>query len=97
MINAGILDGDMVVVKRQDDADDGTFVVALLDDEATLKRFFREDGQVRLQPENDSMQPIFTRDPRIIGKVTASCAGCDDTGVRTRISSRNRWPLTYAG
>ncbi len=70
MINAGILDGDMVVVKRQDDADDGDIVVALLDDEATLKRFFREDGQVRLQPENDSMQPIFTRDPRIIGKVT---------------------------
>ncbi len=70
MINAGILDGDMVVVKPQDDADDGDIVVALLDDEATLKRFFREDDQVRLQPENDSMQPIFTRDPRIVGKVT---------------------------
>lgn len=70
MINAGILDGDVVVVKRQPDADDGDIVVALLEDEATLKRFFREEGQVRLQPENDAMQPIFTRAPHIVGKVT---------------------------
>jgi repressor LexA len=70
MINAGILDGDIVVVKRQDNADNGDIVVALLDDEATLKRFFREADQVRLQPENDSMVPIFTKDPRIVGKVT---------------------------
>lgn len=70
MINAGILDGDIVVVKRQENADDGDIVVALLEDEATLKRFFREADQVRLQPENDSMAPIFTRDPRIVGKVT---------------------------
>jgi len=70
MVNAGILDGDLVVVKRQDSADDGDIVVALLDDEATLKRFYREADQVRLQPENDSMAPIFTRDPRIVGKVT---------------------------
>ena len=70
MIKAGILDGDMVVVKRQEYADDGDIVVALLEDEATLKRFFREAEQVRLQPENDDMQPIFARDPVIVGKVT---------------------------
>ncbi len=70
MINAGILDGDIVVVKRQDTADDGDIVVAMLGDEATLKRFYREADQVRLQPENDSMEPIFTRHPRIAGKVT---------------------------
>lgn len=70
MIKAGILDGDIVVVKRQESADDGDIVVALLEDEATLKRFFREAKHVRLQPENDSMEPIFTRDPRIVGKVT---------------------------
>jgi repressor LexA len=70
MIKAGILDGDMVVVKRQEYADDGDIVVALLEDEATLKRFFREADQVRLQPENDDMRPIFARDPVIVGKVT---------------------------
>jgi repressor LexA len=71
MINAGIFDGDIVVVKRQDTADDGDIVVALLSDEATLKRFYREDDRVRLQPENDLMEPIFTRDPLIAGKVIA--------------------------
>jgi repressor LexA len=71
MINAGIFDGDIVVVKRQETADDGDIVVALLTDEATLKRFFREEDQVRLQPENDLMEPIFTRDPLIAGKVIA--------------------------
>jgi repressor LexA len=70
MINAGILDGDIVVVRQQDTANDGDIVVALLQDEATLKRFFREADQVRLQPENDAMQPILTRDPRIVGRVT---------------------------
>lgn len=70
MIKAGILDGDVVVVRRQADADDGDIVVALLDDEATLKRFFREAECVRLQPENDTMAPILTRDPRIVGRVT---------------------------
>ena len=70
MVNAGILDGDVVVVKRQEHADDGDIVVALLDDDATLKRFFRESDQVRLQPENDSMLPIYCRDPHIVGKVT---------------------------
>jgi repressor LexA len=70
MVKAGILDGDLVVVKRQETADDGDIVVAILHEEATLKRFFRESDAVRLQPENDSMAPIFTRDPRIVGKVT---------------------------
>ncbi|MHB8869296.1 MAG: transcriptional repressor LexA [Thermoleophilia bacterium] len=70
MMNAGILDGDLVVVRHQDDADNGDIVVALLGEDATLKRFFREKGFVRLQPENDSMEAIVTRDPRIVGKVT---------------------------
>lgn len=70
MINAGILDGDLVVVRRQETAENGDIVVALLGEEATLKRFFREQGYVRLQPENDAMEPIVTRDPRIVGKVT---------------------------
>jgi repressor LexA len=71
MINAGIFDGDIVVVKRQETAADGDIVVAVLTDEATLKRFFRERDQVRLQPENDLMEPIFVRDPLIAGKVIA--------------------------
>lgn len=70
MIKAGILDGDIVIVRQQETADDGDIVVALLEDEATLKRFYREADQVRLQPENDTMEPILTRDPRIVGKVT---------------------------
>jgi repressor LexA len=70
MIKAGILHGDVVVVKQQDTADDGDIVVAMLGEEATLKRFFREADQVRLQPENDGMSPIYTRHPRILGRVT---------------------------
>jgi len=69
MIGAGILDGDLVVVRRQEDAANGEIVVALLEDEATLKRFFREDDHVRLQPENEEMEPIWSRNPRILGKV----------------------------
>lgn len=69
MVEAGILDGDLVVVRRQEDATNGDIVVALMDDEATLKRFFREEEYVRLQPENSEMEPIWSRDPRIIGKV----------------------------
>lgn len=70
MMNAGILDGDLVVVRRQDHAENGDIVVALLGEEATLKRFFKEQGFVRLQPENDAMEPILVRDPLIVGKVT---------------------------
>ena len=75
MINAGILEGDIVVVKREQTAENGDIVVALAGDdesadEATVKRFFREDGRVRLQPENDSMEPIYASHVQVIGKVT---------------------------
>lgn len=69
MKNVGILDGDLVVVKPQDEADDGEIVVALLGDEATVKRFYREADHVRLQPENEAMQPIRSRDVRVLGRV----------------------------
>jgi len=69
MIEAGIFDGDVVVVRRQESAENGDIVVALLGDEATLKRFYRESDHVRLQPENAAMQPIRVREPRIAGKV----------------------------
>lgn len=69
MIEAGIFDGDLVVVRRQPTADNGDIVVALLNDEATVKRFFRENGHIRLQPENKAMSPILVRDPLILGKV----------------------------
>jgi repressor LexA len=74
MVNAGILDGDVVVVRRQDTAQNGDIVVALAGqdeaaDEATVKRFFREDGRVRLQPENDALEPIFAAHVSILGKV----------------------------
>jgi repressor LexA len=69
MIEAGILNDDMVVVRSQHDVNNGDVVVALLDEEATVKRFFREDGRVRLQPENRSMDPIYATDLQILGKV----------------------------
>ena len=71
MINAGILDGDCVMVERQNTADNGDIVVALLGDSATVKRFYREDGYIRLQPENDRMDPIIVEDQelQILGKV----------------------------
>lgn len=69
MIGAGILDGDVVVVARQPNADDGDIVVALLGDEATVKRFYREDGRIRLQPENPRLEPIFADEVTILGKV----------------------------
>lgn len=69
MINAGILSGDQVIVKRQSTAENGDIVVALLDDSATVKRFYKEDGRYRLQPENDTMDPIFTDQVVIEGKV----------------------------
>lgn len=71
MINAGIFNGDYIVVTEQHDARDGEVVVALIDDSATVKTFYREDGRVRLQPENDSMAPIYVENPTILGKVTA--------------------------
>jgi len=69
MVNAGMLDGDLVVVQRQDTARDGEIVVALVGEEATVKRFFRESDHIRLQPENDHMEPIRSREVQIIGKV----------------------------
>lgn len=71
MIEAGILDGDWLVVQQRSTASDGDIVVALLEDEATVKRFFRENGRVRLQPENSSMQPIYTEEVAILGKAVA--------------------------
>jgi repressor LexA len=75
MIKAGILEGDLVVVRRQQDARNGDIVVALAGadetaDEATVKRFFREDGRIRLQPENDALEPIYTDYVEVLGKVT---------------------------
>ncbi len=69
MINAGILDGDHIIVAQQETADNGDIVVALLDDSATVKRFYRENSQIRLQPENDAMDPIYATDVQILGKV----------------------------
>jgi repressor LexA len=75
MIEAGILDGDVVVVRRAQDARDGEIVVALAGDdeaadEATVKRFFRESGRIRLQPENSALEPIYAPHVQILGKVT---------------------------
>jgi len=69
MVDAGILDGDFVVVRRQETASDGEIVVALVGEEATVKRFFKESDHVRLQPENATMEPIRTRDVSIVGRV----------------------------
>ncbi|MBE3589417.1 MAG: transcriptional repressor LexA [Firmicutes bacterium] len=69
MIEAGILDGDRVIVRRQDTAENGDIVVALIGDEATVKRYYREADHIRLQPENSRMEPIRTREATIIGRV----------------------------
>jgi len=69
MINAGIMDGDMVVVKRQQTADNGDIIVALLDEEATVKRFFQHSHAVELRPENEALEPIITREAQILGRV----------------------------
>ncbi len=69
MINAGLFDGDMAIIKKQDYADNGDIVVALLDDEATIKRFFREGAYVRLQPENPALTAIIVDSVAILGKV----------------------------
>nr|WP_235918940.1 transcriptional repressor LexA [Heliomicrobium undosum] len=71
MINAGIHDGDLVIVRIQQTADNGDIVVALLGDEATIKRFFKETDYYRLQPENDYMDPILIKEVHILGKVIA--------------------------
>lgn len=71
MINAGIYDGDYIVVREQRDARNGEIIVALIDDSATVKTFYREKDRIRLQPENDAMEPIYVKNPTILGRVTA--------------------------
>ena len=71
MIGAGILDGDRILVQEQKTAQNGEIVVALIDDSATVKRFYKENGYIRLQPENDAMDPIIVKDCVILGKVIA--------------------------
>ncbi|MCI5950607.1 MAG: transcriptional repressor LexA [Parolsenella sp.] len=70
MINAGIFDGDYIVVREQHDAHNGEIVVALIEDSATVKTFYREKDRIRLQPENDTMEPIYAINPTILGRVT---------------------------
>lgn len=69
MVNAGILDGDLVLVEQQATAENGEKIVALVNDSATVKTFYKEDGYFRLQPENDEMDPILVDDLQIVGKV----------------------------
>ena len=69
MINAGIFNGDKILVQKQSDAQNGDIVVALEDDSATVKTFYKEDGHFRLQPENDTMDPIIVNECSILGKV----------------------------
>ena len=69
MVNAGIFNGDQILVQQQNTANNGEMVVALIDDSATVKTFYKEDGHYRLQPENDSMSPIIVDEVTILGKV----------------------------
>lgn len=69
MINAGIMSGDTIIVERTESVRNGDMVVALVDDSATVKTFYKEDGHIRLQPENDNMDPIIVPDCQILGKV----------------------------
>lgn len=71
MKNAGILDGDIVICEKRPDAENGEIVVALIGDEATVKRFFQEDGRFRLQPENEDFSPIYADELLILGRVIA--------------------------
>jgi repressor LexA len=73
MVGAGIFEGDYVVVRPQETAGDGEIVVALVEDEATVKRFFKEEDHVRLQPENDMLDPILSRDVQLLGRVVGVC------------------------
>ena len=72
MINAGIFDGDLVIVRQQETANNGDIVVAMLGDEATVKTFYHAGDAIRLQPENPHLRPIITRDAKIIGRVVLS-------------------------
>lgn len=70
MINAGIIDGDLAIIKQQTTAEDGDIVVAIIDDSVTLKRFFREPTRVRLQAENPDFNPIYCQDVKVLGKLS---------------------------
>ena len=72
MIEAGIRTGDVIIVKKQGYAENGQMVVALLEDEATVKTFYKENGHIRLQPENSTMQPIIVDSVLILGRVIAA-------------------------
>ncbi len=69
MIEAGILDGDLAIIEKTDSANNGDIVVALIDNEATLKRFFKESSYIRLQPENKSMKPIILENCKVLGRL----------------------------
>jgi len=69
MVDAGIFEGDLVLVRKQPSANNGDIVVALIEDEATIKRFYKESNYIRLQPENKNMKPIKVKDVKILGKV----------------------------
>lgn len=71
MINVGIYNGDYIIVREQHSATNGEIIVAMIDGEATVKTFYKEQGRVRLQPENDTMEPIYADNPTILGKVVA--------------------------
>ena len=98
MVNKGILDGDIIVVHEQHDAQNRDVVVALIDDSATVKTFYREDEYIRLQPENDAMEPIYVKSPVIdlvnlvdqlsLGHIEAK--GHDGYGFETDTRSSNR-------
>jgi repressor LexA len=70
MIEAGILDGDYLIVREQPEASNGEIVVAMLEEEATVKRYYKRDDHIELRPENSSMQPIIAPEVAILGKVT---------------------------
>ena len=72
MIEAGILDGDIVIVERTPVAENGEIIVALIDDEATVKTFYKEKGHYRLQPQNSTMEPIIVDSLSVLGRVIAS-------------------------
>jgi len=71
MVNAGILHGDYLVIRSQPDAHNGEIVVAMVEDDATVKRYYKEDGHFRLQPENDAMEPIYVDEVTVLGKVVS--------------------------
>ena len=72
MIEAGIMDGDIIVVRKESSVANGQIVVALIDDEATVKTFYKEDGHFRLQPENKTMEPIIVNDVIVLGRVVST-------------------------